>query len=93
MHPFKANLLILGMALAVVALLCTTGCTDNFTGADDPALIDEAPPARTYAGPKFRHAHLLDRAINRDELGLIIAIQPGVDKQGLHERYAVHERY
>ncbi len=76
-----------------------TGCADGVFTAQDETVQARR---RVEAGSKFRHAHLLDRAIkskaigksaSSSNLGLVIAVASGVDKQHLLERYRLQERY
>ena len=102
MHPIKGHLIILSTAALLAALLILTGCTERFTGSDEPepALLQQSL-RMAYDGPKFRHAALLERAVkpaagksgSASGLGLIIAVQPGVDKQACLERYRISQRW
>ena len=85
-------------ALALVAAVLLTGCIDSMMSPDDA----EAPSrAVENAGAKFRHTHLLERAFkpamgksaSAQTLGLIMAIQSGVDKQRVLDRYRVFDRF
>lgn len=82
--------LLLGLAVIVAF----TGCSDSLM--DAPA---NEPQERSETVDKFRHAHLMDRALRSgtnqiagkkpNELGLIFKIK----KQRIVERYALLQRY
>ena len=87
------------LALAALAMvLGLTGCTDTLTDYGD---IDAELGAYHTEG-KFRQAHLLERAVkggtagksaSNNEIGLIISVQSGVEKQRVIDRYRVANRF
>ncbi len=88
--------LLLGVALLLGSVVFT-GCTDGVFSVEDPL---EA--RRSFNdGPKFRQAHLMERAIHANAgksmsgsgLGLIVAVQDGVQKQRILDRYKILNRY
>ena len=84
------------LALVIAGLL--TGCMDAVVGSED---VVERPAAIEDAGTKLRHGHLLDRAVkaggsksaSTEALGLLVAVQSGVDKQRVVDRYRINNRY
>jgi subtilisin family serine protease len=94
MHYFKRSRRLSLIAITV-AVMAVSGCTDSFTGPNEP----DTPATRTETGDKFRHADLMNRAIragtnqvagkNHTALGLIFKI----NKQRVMERYKILERY
>ncbi|NNE70029.1 MAG: S8 family serine peptidase, partial [Rhodothermales bacterium] len=88
---------LLSMLFAAIVF---TGCSDSLMDAPAPE-----PAERTETVEKFRHAHLLDRALRSgtnqiagkkpNELGLIfkISAQSLVERYALIQRYALFERF
>ncbi len=74
-----------------------TGCADGVFSTDE----EQAQAPETTTSTKFRQAHLLDRAIRSapgksasgGDLGLIISVKGGIDKQRVVDRYKVAQRY
>ncbi len=87
--------LLFGVALLLGSLLFT-GCTDGIFSVEDTAEMSSLSQ-----GGKFRQAHLLDRALRYEagksasggELGLIVALPDGIDKQRIFDRYKIFQRY
>lgn len=82
------------LLLGIAVVVAFTGCSDSLMDAPAPE-----PQERTENVDKFRHAHLMDRALRSgtnqiagkkpNELGLIFKIK----KQRIVERYALLQRY